>query len=112
MKVRASCMNWTVARLCTPIVSMPMTADGSVSYKQKVEPYLFSMSKLIDSSLHMWKSVLYWMRPKPGWCKKLQNMNPRSSDCDSTALTGADCFFSAVAALVSAYSPMVGLSGS
>ena len=53
MKVRASCMNWTEARLCTPIVSMPMTADCSVSYKQNVEPCLFSMSKLIDSSLHM-----------------------------------------------------------
>jgi len=79
MKVIASCMNWTAACLCTPMVNMPMTAEGRVSYRQKVEPDLFSISKEIDSSLHMWNSVLYWILPKPGWWRKLQNIKPRGS---------------------------------
>jgi len=31
MKVIASCMNYIAERLCTPIVNMPITADGKVS---------------------------------------------------------------------------------
>lgn len=66
MNVIASCIKLTAACLCAPIVNIPMTAEGRVSYRQKVEPDLFSMSKEIDSSLHMWNNVLYWILPKPG----------------------------------------------
>lgn len=61
------------------MVNMPITPDWSESYKQNVEPLLFSMSKDIDSSLHIWKKVLYWMVERPGWCKNEQYMNARGS---------------------------------
>jgi len=59
MKFNASIINLTVALRCTPIVSIPITPLARQSYKQKVDPDLLSISNEIDSSLHMWKNVLY-----------------------------------------------------
>ena len=79
MKFRASIMNLTVARRCTPIVSMPMTPLARQSYRQKVEPVLDSISNEIDSKRHIWKNVLYCIYANPEWFKKWQNMKPRGS---------------------------------
>ena len=72
-------MNLTVDFLCTPIVNMPITPLARQSYRQKVDPDLLSISNEIDSSLHIWKNVLYYMLASPEWFKKLQNIKPLGS---------------------------------
>ena len=54
----AEFMKPTAARLWTPIVSIPKTADYKTSKRQKVLPDLLSISNEIYSFLHMWNSVL------------------------------------------------------
>jgi hypothetical protein len=55
--------------------SSPTTALCKESYILKVVPCLFSISNEIYSSLHIWKNVLYYKVERPGWWRKLQNMN-------------------------------------
>ena len=52
-------MNLAVFYGLVPIVSMPMTPELRLSYRQKVDPLRLSISNWIDSRRHMWKKVLY-----------------------------------------------------
>ena len=48
---------------------MPLCKE---SHRMKVAPCRFSRSNETDSTLHMWKKVLYWIVASPGWFRYLQ----------------------------------------